>query len=119
MNSNTDKGKTFPTVEVCNYDGPVVVVVSCVTSDEPYRQHPHWLVSKEEADACRSGTYSKRLPPEERRLVLQKVGIQCAKKLEMRDSLLERERINVDPFGGRFPLETVKPKLISFPSRFS
>ncbi|XP_017025638.1 embryonic polarity protein dorsal isoform X1 [Drosophila kikkawai] len=102
MNSNSENGKTFPTIEVCNYDGPVVIVVSCVTSDEPYRQHPHWLVSKEEADACKSGVYSKRLPPEERRLVLQKVGIQCAKKLEMRDSLLERERKNVDPFGAKF-----------------
>lgn len=102
MNSSSENGKTFPTIEVCNYDGPVVLVVSCVTSDEPYRQHPHWLVSKEEADACKSGVYSKRLPPEERRLVLQKVGIQCAKKLEMRDSLLERERKNVDPFGGKF-----------------
>ncbi|KAH8278042.1 hypothetical protein KR026_004214, partial [Drosophila bipectinata] len=100
--NSSDKGKTFPTVEVCNYDGPVIIVVSCVTSDEPYRQHPHWLVSKEEADACKSGIYSKRLPPEERRLVLQKVGIQCAKKLEMRESLVERERKNVDPFEAKF-----------------
>ncbi|XP_016993627.2 dorsal-related immunity factor Dif isoform X2 [Drosophila takahashii] len=102
MNSSSETGKTFPTIEVCNYDGPVVIVVSCVTSDEPFRQHPHWLVSKEEADACKSGIYQKRLPPEERRLVLQKVGIQCAKKLEMRDSLVERERKNVDPFNAKF-----------------
>ncbi|XP_041450795.1 LOW QUALITY PROTEIN: embryonic polarity protein dorsal [Drosophila obscura] len=102
MSSSAERGKTFPTIEVCDYSGPVTVVVSCVTSDEPYRQHPHWLVSKEEADSCKSGVYSKRLPPEERRLVLQKVGIQCAKKLEMRDSLLERERKNVDPFLAKF-----------------
>ncbi|XP_017063896.1 dorsal-related immunity factor Dif isoform X2 [Drosophila eugracilis] len=102
MTSSSETGKTFPTIEVCNYDGPVIIVVSCVTSDEPYRQHPHWLVSKEEADACKSGVYSKRLPPEERRLVLQKVGIQCAKKLEMRDSLVEREKRNVDPFNAKF-----------------
>ncbi|XP_016963141.1 embryonic polarity protein dorsal isoform X1 [Drosophila biarmipes] len=102
MNSSSETGKTFPTIEVCNYDGPVVIVVSCVTSDEPYRQHPHWLVSKEEADACKSGIYQKKLPPEERRLVLQKVGIQCAKKLEMRESLLEREKRNVDPFNAKF-----------------
>ncbi|EDW28795.1 GL18755 [Drosophila persimilis] len=102
MSTSTETGKTFPTIEVCDYNGPVTVVVSCVTSDEPYRQHPHWLVSKEEADSCKSGVYAKRLPPEERRLVLQKVGIQCAKKLEMRESLLERERKNVDPFGAKF-----------------
>ncbi|EDX05310.1 Dif [Drosophila simulans] len=102
MNSSSETGKTFPTIEVCNYDGPVIIVVSCVTSDEPFRQHPHWLVSKEEADACKSGIYQKRLPPEERRLVLQKVGIQCAKKLEMRDSLVEREKRNIDPFNAKF-----------------
>ncbi|XP_034669502.1 dorsal-related immunity factor Dif isoform X2 [Drosophila subobscura] len=102
MSSSPETGKTFPTIEVCDYTGPVIIIVSCVTSDEPYRQHPHWLVSKEEADSCKSGVYSKRLPPEERRLVLQKVGIQCAKKLEMRDSLLERERKNVDPFKAKF-----------------
>uniref|UniRef100_A0A6P4DYP8 Dorsal-related immunity factor Dif isoform X2 n=1 Tax=Drosophila rhopaloa TaxID=1041015 RepID=A0A6P4DYP8_DRORH len=102
MNSSPENGKTFPTVEVCNYDGPVTIVVSCVTSEKPYRQHPHWLVSKEEADACKSGYYRKHLKPGERRLVLQKVGIQCAKKLEMRDSLVERERKNIDPFGAKF-----------------
>ncbi|SPP79262.1 embryonic polarity protein dorsal isoform X2 [Drosophila guanche] len=102
MSSSPETGKTFPTIEVCDYTGPVIIIVSCVTSDAPYRQHPHWLVSKEEADSCKSGVYSKRLPPEERRLVLQKVGIQCAKKLEMRDSLLERERKNVDPFKAKF-----------------
>jgi len=66
------------------------------------------LVSKEEADACKSGIYQKKLPPEERRLVLQKVGIQCAKKLEMRDSLVEREKRNVDPFNGESPQEYVR-----------
>lgn len=59
MNSSSETGKTFPTIEVCNYDGPVIIVVSCVTSDEPFRQHPHWLVSKEEADACKSGIYQR------------------------------------------------------------
>ncbi|XP_017044860.1 LOW QUALITY PROTEIN: embryonic polarity protein dorsal [Drosophila ficusphila] len=101
MNSTTEH-KTFPTVEVCNFDGQVTMVVSCVTSEEPHRQHPHWLVSKEEADACKSGIYQKRLPPGERKLVLQKVGIQCAKKTEMRDSLVAREKMDVDPFNTKF-----------------
>ncbi|XP_068140692.1 dorsal-related immunity factor Dif-like [Drosophila tropicalis] len=102
MNSSPESGKTFPTIEIVDYKGPVVVVVSCVTKDEPYRQHPHWLVSKDEAENCKSGVYSKRLPPEERRLVLQKVGIQCVKKTEVRNSLLEREQRNVDPYRAKF-----------------
>lgn len=29
--------KTFPTIQIINYNGPAVVVVSCVTKDRPYR----------------------------------------------------------------------------------
>lgn len=101
MNS-TPEAKTFPTIEIVDYSGPVVVVVSCVTRDKPYRQHPHWLVSKEEADNCKSGVYSKKLPPEERRLELQKVGIQCVKKTDVRESLMLREQKNIDPFHGKW-----------------
>ncbi|XP_043646204.1 embryonic polarity protein dorsal isoform X1 [Drosophila teissieri] len=100
--NNNQNGKTYPTVEVLNYHGKVIIIVSCVTSDEPYRQHPHWLVSKEEADACKSGVYQKKLQPEERRLVLQKVGIQCVKKSEMVESLAERQRRKIDPFDAKF-----------------
>ncbi|XP_017954169.1 dorsal-related immunity factor Dif isoform X3 [Drosophila navojoa] len=101
MNS-TPEAKTFPTIEIVDYSGPVVVVVSCVTRDKPYRQHPHWLVSKEEADNCKSGVYSKKLPPEERRLELQKVGIQCVKKTDVRESLMLREQKNIDPYHAKF-----------------
>ncbi|XP_039480354.1 dorsal-related immunity factor Dif isoform X2 [Drosophila santomea] len=94
--------KTFPTVEVLNYHGKVIIIVSCVTSEMPYRQHPHWLVSKEEADACKSGVYQKILQPEERRLVLQKVGIQCVKKPDMFESLAVRQRKEIDPFNAKF-----------------
>ncbi|XP_023164563.2 embryonic polarity protein dorsal [Drosophila hydei] len=101
MNSTPD-AKTFPTIEIVDYSGPVVVVVSCVTRDKPYRQHPHWLVSKEEVDNCKSGVYSKKLPPEERRLELQKVGIQCVKKTDVRESLMAREQKNIDPYHAKF-----------------
>ncbi|XP_017854412.1 embryonic polarity protein dorsal-like isoform X1 [Drosophila busckii] len=94
--------KTFPTIEIVNFDGPVVVVVSLVTHEKPYRQHPHWLVSKEEVENCKIGVYRKQLPPHERRLELQKVGIQCVKKSDARESLLAREQINVDPFNAKF-----------------
>ncbi|EDW04264.1 embryonic polarity protein dorsal [Drosophila grimshawi] len=101
MNS-TAESKTFPTIEIVDYSGPVVVVVSCVTRDKPYRQHPHWLVSKEEADNCKSGVYNRLLPPEERRLEMQKVGIQCVKKTDVRESLLAREQKNIDPYHAKF-----------------
>lgn len=35
--SSTPENKTFPTIRVVGYKGKAVVVVSCVTKDQPYR----------------------------------------------------------------------------------
>lgn len=35
--SSTPENKTFPTIKIEGYQGKVVVVVSCVTKDDPYR----------------------------------------------------------------------------------
>lgn len=35
--SSTPENKTFPEIQICGYKGRAVVVVSCVTKDEPYR----------------------------------------------------------------------------------
>lgn len=35
--SSTSENKTYPTIQVMGYNGRAVVVVSCVTKDEPYR----------------------------------------------------------------------------------
>lgn len=35
--NSTPDNKTFPAIRVVNYNGPAVVVVSCVTKDQPYR----------------------------------------------------------------------------------
>lgn len=99
MHSTADN-KTFPTIEIVDFDGPAFVVISCVTSKEPYRQHPHVLVSKDEPQNCRHGVYIRELAPDERRLELQKVGIQCVKKMDVRESILCREQRNIDPFNG-------------------
>lgn len=34
---STSENKTFPTIKVCNYQGPITIVVSLVTKDQPYR----------------------------------------------------------------------------------
>ena len=36
VNSTSDN-KTYPTIKICGYTGQVVIVVSCVTKDEPYK----------------------------------------------------------------------------------
>lgn len=35
--SSTPENKTFPTIKIEGYQGRAVVVVSCVTKDDPYR----------------------------------------------------------------------------------
>lgn len=42
--NSTSDNKTYPTIEIVNYTGPAVVVVSCVTKESPHRPHPHNLV---------------------------------------------------------------------------
>ncbi|KAL7740275.1 hypothetical protein ACLKA6_014536 [Drosophila palustris] len=97
MNSTATK-KTHPTIQICNYNGPVVLVVSCVTVDPPYFQHPHNLICKEEGISCKDGVYSKSLKSNELRFELQKVGIQCVKIKGAVKSLENRRLKNCDPF---------------------
>ncbi|CAH2108689.1 unnamed protein product [Euphydryas editha] len=35
--NSTPERKTYPTIEICGHRGQAVVVVSCVTKDEPYK----------------------------------------------------------------------------------
>ena len=44
--NSTSDNKTYPTIEIVNYNGPAVVVVSCVTKESPHRPHPHNLVGR-------------------------------------------------------------------------
>lgn len=35
--NSTSRNKTFPTIQIKNYTGKALVVVSCVTKDPPYK----------------------------------------------------------------------------------
>ncbi|XP_037083508.1 proto-oncogene c-Rel-like isoform X2 [Pollicipes pollicipes] len=93
--NSTSDNKTFPSVKVVNYQGPAVVVVSCVTKDPPYRPHPHNLVGK---DGCKKGVCTVNLNVETMSVTFQNLGIQCVKKKDVEESLRLRESIRVDPF---------------------
>ncbi|XP_034475236.1 embryonic polarity protein dorsal isoform X2 [Drosophila innubila] len=100
---STPTKKTYPTIQICNYNGPVVIlVISCVTVEQPYLQHPHHLISKDEGSSCKDGIYRRRLGPNEHRFELQKVGIQCVKKSGVHDSLKKRMEKKIDPFSAGF-----------------
>lgn len=93
--SSTPENKTFPAIQVVGYQGRAVVVVSCVTKDQPYRPHPHNLVGRE---GCKRGVCTLEIPTETMSIQFCNLGIQCVKKKEIETALRLREEIRVDPF---------------------
>ncbi|XP_064490093.1 embryonic polarity protein dorsal-like [Ornithodoros turicata] len=96
--SSTAENKTYPTIKVMNYVGKGAVVVSCVTKDQPYRVHPHNLVGKE---GCKKGICTQYLRPD-MTCSFTSLGIQCVKRRDVEQNLLDRENIRVDPFQNGF-----------------
>ncbi|KAK9876647.1 hypothetical protein WA026_014024 [Henosepilachna vigintioctopunctata] len=93
--SSTSENKTYPTIQVVGFEGRAVVVVSCVTKDEPFRPHPHNLVGRE---GCKKGVCTLEIPPDTMTVAFSNLGIQCVKKKDVEMSLKTREEIRVDPF---------------------
>ncbi|XP_066151580.1 embryonic polarity protein dorsal-like isoform X2 [Euwallacea fornicatus] len=92
--SSTMTKKTCPEVQICGYQGNAVVVVSCVTVNEPYLVHPHNLVGQK----CRKGVYASLVPVDTMKLQFNNLGVQYVKKKNVEVSLNQRESIKVDPF---------------------
>jgi c-Rel proto-oncogene protein len=97
--SSTPENKTFPSIQVVGYKGRAVVVVSCVTKDEPYRPHPHNLVGRE---GCKKGVCTMEISPDTMCVTFSNLGIQCVKKKDIENALRVREEIKVDPFMSKF-----------------
>lgn len=97
--SATPENKTYPTIQVHNFKGPAVVVVSCVTKDFPYRPHPHNLVGK---DGCKKGVCTMVISNPDMICSFTSLGIQCVKRKDIEDSLKLRESIKVDPFRSEY-----------------
>lgn len=95
---STPTAKTFPSIKVLNYTGMARVVVSCVTADEPHRQHPNRLVGQH----CRNGIcYIDNFHTDSREptiLSFPGLCIQSCTKREVRARLQERARFNINPF---------------------
>lgn len=93
---STKRVKTVPSIEIVDYVGSIDILVSCVTVDEPYQQHPHNLVSKK---YCKYGVYRMQISGPPMRAELSNVGIMCVRKEDIKDSLKNRKKINFDPYG--------------------
>lgn len=100
--SSTVEKKTFPTIYIHNFDGnAAIVVVSCVTRDQPHRPHPHNLVGQD----CKEGVCTLRVKSAGP-IVFSNIGIQCCKRHDVIESLQTRAKIRVDPFATGIPEDT-------------
>ncbi|XP_029932382.1 transcription factor p65 isoform X2 [Myripristis murdjan] len=88
-----DNTKTYPSIKVHNYSGPMRVRISLVTKNAPHKPHPHELVGKD----CKHGYYEADL--QERRIhSFQNLGIQCVKKKDVNEAITCRLQTHNNPF---------------------
>lgn len=93
--STTSDRKTWPTIQVINYTGEVLIRVSLVSKDTPPRPHPHSLVGKD----CMNGICQVRVNPEtQMSACFSNLGIQCVKRKEVSGALLDRKNLGIDPY---------------------
>uniref|UniRef100_A0A1A9ZVF8 RHD domain-containing protein n=1 Tax=Glossina pallidipes TaxID=7398 RepID=A0A1A9ZVF8_GLOPL len=92
--SSTPGYKTHPEIRIIGYKGPAVVIVSCVTKEEPYRPHPHRLVGLK----CSGGIFHDNINEDTMSMRFNHLGIQCVRKKDIEEALKEREERMVDPF---------------------
>merc|ERR1712012_1136702 len=98
--STSDK-KSFPKIQIVNYSGPAVVVVSCVTHDSDVpKTHPHNLVSPASVgrEGCKKGVCTVYVNNEEMTVEFPHLGVQCVRRKDVHQSLSNRQQIKVDPF---------------------
>ncbi|CAD6234446.1 GSCOCT00001930001.2-RA-CDS, partial [Cotesia congregata] len=95
--TNNSERKTWPKIKIHGFKGKAVVIVSCVTKDEPHRPHPHEIIGKEK---CNLGYYHHKTYDAE--VSFQNLGIQCVKKKAILAALEKRKRNKIDPFNTGF-----------------
>ncbi|CAG2113000.1 unnamed protein product [Medioppia subpectinata] len=97
--SSTPSCATYPTIQIVGYGGSrAMVVVSCVTVSQPYRQHPHHLVGRV---GCHQGVCTMIVDNSDHLCSFTHLGIQCAKRNEIAARLKLRKQLRIDPtFGG-------------------
>lgn len=96
---STAERKTFPSIQIFGYKGPAVIVVSCVTRDDPPRPHPHSIMGR---NSNSNGIYSLKVNLIDGLVSFNHLGIQCMKRKQVASALEMRKRENVDPFNTGF-----------------
>ncbi|XP_054456392.1 proto-oncogene c-Rel [Anoplopoma fimbria] len=91
---SSDNNRSYPSLQILNYCGKGKVRVYLVTKNEPYRPHPHDLVGKD----CKEGFYEAEFGPDRRVIAFQNLGIQCVRRREVKDAIVQRMTRGINPF---------------------
>ncbi|XP_062850858.1 proto-oncogene c-Rel [Trichomycterus rosablanca] len=91
---SSDNNRTYPSIQILNTCGRGKVRVSLVTKNEPYRPHPHDLVGKD----CKEGYYEAEFGSERKVIAFQNLGIQCVRRREVKDAIMQRINRGINPF---------------------
>ena len=105
---NTKHKKTFPSIRVKHFKGNIKLVISCVSADPPYRQHPNLLVGKQ----CVEGVCTKTFLKNPRIIVLNDLIIEKSKRKDVKVNLAKRRENKIDPTKGGFDHITTSYKHI-------
>lgn len=108
--SSTEKNQTYPKIEIRDYTGEVCVIISCVTKNEPYRQHPHKIFSTNSEAKMKYGIYShKTFINGQQQIVYDDIGIMFVKRADAANSLKERKTKRINPFDSKYKRPTQFP----------
>ncbi|XP_068424050.1 proto-oncogene c-Rel [Clinocottus analis] len=91
---SSDNNRSYPSLQILNYCGKGKVRVYLVTKNEPYRPHPHDLVGKD----CKDGFYEAEFGPDRRVIAFQNLGIQCVRRREVKEAIVQRMTRGINPF---------------------
>ncbi|XP_052428170.1 proto-oncogene c-Rel [Carassius gibelio] len=91
---SSDNNRTYPSIQILNVTVKGKVRVTLVTKSDPYKPHPHDLVGKD----CKDGYYEVEFGPERRVIAFQNLGIQCVRRREVRDAIMQRITRRINPF---------------------
>lgn len=92
---SSQERKSYPSIRIIGYTGLAEVIISCVTVAEPYRAHPHKIVTSEQRG---TGFYSKEICCDGSDIVFEGIAIWCTKRTDTKEALRIREQRNIDPF---------------------
>ncbi|KAM5272243.1 nuclear factor NF-kappa-B p100 subunit isoform 2-T2 [Ctenodactylus gundi] len=86
--ASSEKGrKTYPTVKICNYEGPAKIEVDLVTHSDPPRAHAHSLVGKQCSEL---GICAVSVGPKDMTAQFNNLGVLHVTKKNMMEIMIQK-----------------------------